>query len=97
MERNCNTLQAIVSGSKATQRSRILNHLMEHGSVTARELWEDYGIGSPRKRISELRKSPQLEAKGLEITSTRESGHNRFGEPTSFNRYTLRRADHEKS
>lgn len=80
---------ALAGMGKSMQRSRILQHLLVYGSTTARELWELYGIGSPRKRISELRKSPHLEKLGYQITDRIEEGHNRFWEPTRYKRYVL--------
>ena len=78
-----------------TQRRRILQHLLTRGSCTAGELVYEYGIGSPRKRLSEIRKAPELAAMGYELRTERMEGHNRFGEPVTYNRYFLRRRDDE--
>ena len=71
------------------QRKRILQHLQEFGSCTAGGLMVMYGIGSPRKRLSELSRSAELQLLGLELASERVEGVNRYGEPVTFKRYFL--------
>ena len=81
--------------AKETQRARILQHLLQHGSVTARELTYDYGMGSPRKRMSELRRALDAQSSEWEILDEMETGVNRYGEPVIYKRYRLeRRAEH---
>lgn len=74
---------------RLSQKQRALQHLLQHGSVTARELINDYGMGSPRKRMSELRHSPELAALGYRLVTKEETGKNRYGEPVTYNRYYL--------
>ena len=76
--------------TRHSQESWILQDLMENGSVTARDLWSRYGIGSPRKAISVLRRSERLKEMGYEITDQWEEGHNKFGQPTRYKRYILK-------
>lgn len=66
---------------KATQSERILNHLREHGSITALVAIETYGIMRLASRISSLRKQ------GHPISSKVESVKNRFGENCYIKRY----------
>ena len=73
---------------RMTQLRRALVMLKMNGSVTAGELMNVAGMGSPRKRISELKHSPLLA--GYEIVDQWEEGHNRFGEPVRYKRYFLK-------
>ena len=73
---------------RMTQLRRALSMLRERGSVTAGELMTDAGMCSPRKRISELKRSTMIA--GYEITDQWEEGHNRYGEPVRYKRYYLR-------
>ena len=68
---------------RLTQCHRILQHLKEHGSITADEAKALYGVARLASRISDLR------AQGLEIVSEIEVGKNRFEEPTHYARYSL--------
>ncbi|MBP5720396.1 MAG: hypothetical protein J6W82_04970 [Bacteroidales bacterium] len=72
---------------RMTQLRRALAMLRENGSVTAGELMTDAGMCSPRKRISELKRSTMLA--GYEIQDQWEEGHNRYGEPVRYKRYFL--------
>ena len=85
------TIPAAIStaSTKKSQESRILNHLLYRGPVTAKLLSDEYGIMSPRKRLSELARSPKLQELGCELRSLRMTGHNRFGEPCRYNMYYL--------
>ena len=73
---------------RMTQLRRALSMLRERGSVTAGELMTEAGMCSPRKRISELKRSPMLQ--GYEIVDQWAEGHNRYGEPVRYKRYYLR-------
>lgn len=42
--------------SKTTQNAYLLNHLRKADSITLREAMIEYGISSPSKRISELKR-----------------------------------------
>lgn len=66
------------------QRERILRHLHDYGSITTMEAINEYGIMRLAARIHDLR------ALGYEITATKETGKNRYGEPTHYARYTLK-------
>ena len=56
---------------KATQRSRILAHCAEYGSITVREAFTELGINSPTKRISEIRKSGNYKVETIEESRTK--------------------------
>lgn len=66
-----------------TQNERILRHFKDYGSITSLEAMKEYGIMRLASRISDLRKL------GYEITVTTEKSKNRYGEPTSYARYSL--------
>lgn len=66
------------------QTERILRHLQTFGAITSLEAIQDYGILRLASRISELKKE------GLPIQREMVSGHNRYGEATSFARYRIR-------
>lgn len=66
-----------------TQTERILRHLQTFGAITSLEAIQDYGILRLASRISDLRKE------GLPIRREMVSGRNRYGEATSFARYSL--------
>ena len=65
------------------QTERILRHLQTFGTITSLEAIQDYGILRLASRISDLRKE------GLPIRREMVSGQNRYGENTSFARYSL--------
>ena len=69
---------------KQTQRAKILNYCVEHGSVTIREAFEKLGINSPSKRISEMRHSPRYI-----VESTRVEKIKPDGEVVRFKRYFI--------
>lgn len=66
-----------------TQSERIVRHLRDFGSITSLEAMQDYGIMSLASRVSDLKKA------GLPIQREMVSGRNRYGEPTSYARYSL--------
>lgn len=66
-----------------TQHEKILEYMNRFGSITTYDAFRDLGITKLTTRISELRKS------GIEIFGVREEAKNRFGEPVSYNRYSL--------
>ena len=70
---------------KYIQREKVFNHLDRLGSITTKDAFEIYGITRLSAKIYELRKM------GLIIDTVRERGFNRFGEPTNYARYYLRR------
>lgn len=66
-----------------TQCERVLRHMQDYGSITAVEAIKEYGIYRLASRISDLKKQ------GVAIKKEMVSGKNRYGEPTSFARYSL--------
>ena len=67
----------------SNQCARILRHLQDYGSITSIEAFTEYGIMRTASRIADLRQM------GYPIKSERVSGKNRYGEKTSYARYTL--------
>ena len=66
-----------------TQCERILRHLLDYGSITSLEAVQEYGIMRQASRISDLKKA------GMPIKAETVTGKNRYGEPTSYSRYSL--------
>lgn len=75
-----------------SQPSRVLNYMIDNESITARDIWDLFGAGSPRRVMTTIRRSGLLEQVGMEIVDIHEEGHNRFGEPTWYKRYILKEA-----
>lgn len=69
--------------SGQTQCDRILRHFRDYGSITSLEAMKEYGIMRLASRISDLRRL------GYAIKKTTETSKNRYGEPTSYARYSL--------
>lgn len=69
--------------SGLTQCDRILRHFRDYGSITSLEAMKEYGIMRLASRISDLRRL------GYAIRKTTETSKNRYGEPTSYARYSL--------
>ena len=68
---------------KLSQCDIVLRHLQAFGSLTSLEAVTEYGILRLASRINDLKRM------GYNITSTTESGKNRFGEPTHYSVYRL--------
>ncbi len=66
-----------------TQTEMILNHLREHGSITALEAQQKYGIMRLSARIADLREQ------GYSISTNKKSSRNRWGTMTTYANYTL--------
>lgn len=66
-----------------TQCERILRHLEDYGSITSAEAITEYSIYRLASRISDLKKQ------GVHIKKETVSGKNRYGERTSYARYSL--------
>lgn len=66
-----------------TQCERIIRHLEDYGSITSATAMEEYGIMRLASRISDLKKQ------GVSIKTEIVSGKNRYGERTSYARYSL--------
>ncbi len=73
--------------SGLTQCDRILRHFRDYGSITSLEAMKEYGIMRLASRISDLRRL------GYAITVTTENGKNRYGEKTSYARYSMEASD----
>lgn len=65
------------------QRDRIMRHLKDYGSITGKEAVNEYGIMHLASRISEMKKD------GIPISSVIETSKNRYGELSSYKRYSL--------
>lgn len=70
--------------SGLTQCDRILRHFKDYGSITSLEAMKEYGIMRLASRISDLKRL------GYVISVTTENGKNRYGEKTSYARYSLK-------
>ena len=68
---------------KETQRDKILNYMKAYGSITSWEAYEDLGITQLAARIFELKKLGYIF--GKETVKRL----NRYGQPVSFDKYTL--------
>lgn len=66
-----------------TQRERILRHLQDYGSISSMEAVQEYGIMRLASRISDLKKA------GIPIRREMVAGKNRYGENTSYARYSI--------
>lgn len=66
-----------------TQCEKILRHMQDYGSITQAEAVTEYGIYRLGARIWDLK------AQGVPIRSETVSGKNRYGEHTSFSRYSI--------
>ena len=71
---------------KQTQRAKIVEYCKVHGSITARDAYVELDINSPRKRISELRRS------GFNVDTVTEYRTNSHGIETRYNRYFITEA-----
>ena len=69
------------------QTERIVRHLELFGTITSAEAMGEYGIYRLASRISDLKKM------GYDIEKETIKGKNRFGEPTHFARYSLRKEE----
>lgn len=69
-----------------TQCEKILRHIEDFGSITSLEAMQEYGIMRLASRISDLKKA------GIPIQKETVSGKNRYGESTSYARYSIKEA-----
>ena len=72
-----------------TQCQIVEQHLKTHGSITALEAMQEYGIMRLASRVADLRRG------GLPIIATMETGKNRYGEQTHFARYILQMTEEQ--
>lgn len=70
-----------------TQCERIMRHLTDYGSITSLEAMQEYGIMRLASRISDLKRI------GIPVHKEMVSGKNRYGEPTAYARYSLKREE----
>lgn len=68
---------------RVTQCERVFRHIQDYGSITSAEAIQEYGIYRLASRISDLKKL------GVPINKEMVSGKNRYGERTSYARYTI--------
>ena len=69
---------------RLTQSMKVLKYMMDFGKITPVDAMKDLGVMRLAARISDL------EEQGFEIVHERESGKNRYGEKTSYARYSLK-------
>ena len=67
-----------------TQKDRILKYLRDFGSITPLDAMADLGCMRLASRISELK------GEGYAIRKEMEKGRNRYGQKTSYARYSLK-------
>lgn len=70
---------------KTTQNERIVDYINAYGSITSLEAFVDLGITRLASRICDLTKQ------GYEFDKKFETTPNRFGESTSYVRYSFRK------
>lgn len=68
-----------------TQNEKVIRHMRDFGSITALDAMTEYGIMRLASRISDIK---QL---GYSVEKTTVTGRNRYGEPTHYASYSLRR------
>mgnify|MGYP001594919870 CR=1 FL=1 len=73
-----------------SQCNRVLQHLQAYGSITPLEAMQEYGIMRLGARIYDLKKM------GYSIDRIIETGKNRYGESTSYARYSLNEKEKDK-
>lgn len=68
-----------------TQKTRILSHLYQFGSITPLEALSEYGIMRLASRMSDLK------ADGVPFHVVTEKSKNRFGETVHYAKYVIGR------
>lgn len=71
-----------------TQCDRILQHMQQHGRITAAEAMQEYGVYRLAARISDLRKA------GYRIDRQMVTKKNRYNEAVSLAEYRLEEPTH---
>lgn len=74
---------------KTTQAQRVLDYMMEHGSITQLEAMNEIGVMRLASRISDLRKI------GWPIEGKTEAVKNRYDETCHVKRYSLKVSDND--
>lgn len=69
--------------NKATQNTKVLNYIREHGSITSMEAFTELGITRLSGRIYDLKQDGHI------IKSAMEEHVNKAGEKTRYARYSL--------
>ncbi len=69
---------------RLTQSMKIIKYMMDFGSITPIQAMQDLGVMRLAARISDI------EAEGWEIIHERETGRNRYGEKTTYAKYSLK-------
>ena len=67
-----------------TQCERIIDYMKTHGSISTYEAFNELGVARLASRIHDLSEDGYL------IDRQRTESKNRFGEPVSYTRYSLR-------
>lgn len=67
------------------QKQRVLDYIKEFGSISSLEAFQDLGITRLSAVIFDLKEL------GYEFDTKTERGKNRFGERTSYARYSLKK------
>lgn len=68
-----------------TQCEKILRHMEDYGSISSLEAVNEYGIMRLASRISDLKRM------GIPTRKETVKGKNRYGEATSYARYSLQK------
>lgn len=76
--------KALVKELRLTQQQRVIAWLQEFGTLTHFEAFEELGIVDLPKRVSEL-----INDYGFRINKEAVNCNNRFGESTSYKRYSM--------
>ena len=69
--------------ARVTQCERVVEYMQTFGSITQHDAMKDLGVMRLASRISHLRK------RGYRISVIQDSGKNRYGEKTTYARYSL--------
>ena len=75
---------AALGGEHMTQGEMIIEYLERFGSITPFEAFRDLGITKLATRISEMRKA------GMEFNKEYVTSKNRFGNPVTYMKYSLK-------
>jgi hypothetical protein len=73
----------------SNQSARVLNYMLNFGSISSMEAFRDLGVTRLSAVIFNLKR------KGFNITSTTESTVNRFGESVHYSRYTVKQNEYQ--
>lgn len=68
---------------KTSQKQRVIDYIKQFGSISSWEAYSDLGVTQLGARIDQLKKE------GYEFKTEWESTKNRYGENTTYKRYSL--------